>query len=573
MGQFESAQGSKIMKLRELHRSFVNIKRFQEIVYVLTKYGFSDLLDLLQVHRALGFAKSVGIVSKDYALLSRPERMRLAAEELGPTFIKLGQILSTREDIFTRDYLIELCKLQEQVSPIAKSQVHEILRKAYSVSQVDEVFKDFNLKPVATASISQAHEARLQNGEHVIVKIQRPGVRTVIENDLGVLSYIASLIQEQFRDPNDPANWSQFLEEFIKNILRELDFSREARLMIRFQAIFAGNDPIRVPKVYLEQSLPTVLVQEYVDGFSILDLEAMQGKSLDPKAIGETLIRSFFNQVFHEGIFHGDPHPGNLRVLDDGTLVFLDFGMVGQIDPESMTHLARIFWGAGKGDYALVARSCNKICRGTIQGVTDTMIMEIRDLLLALETCSLAEIHLGAFLSSVDEILRRHHLRLPSQMSLLFKALITLEQSSKKLHCKLNLMRFLLPEIETMIEKRMEASSLVNELSDRSLLLYDYLAEVPQDLFEILKGIQKGQFESSIQHKRIHSYFTVLEKTLNRAILGLLATGFLIGSSFLLALNKSADPLIYILGMSGYIFAGAFALVLIYSILTAGPKE
>jgi ubiquinone biosynthesis protein len=561
------------MKLRELHRSFVNIKRFQEIIYVLTKYGFSDLLDLLQVHRALGFAKSMGILSKDYALLSRPERMRLAAEELGPTFIKLGQILSTREDIFTHEYLLELCKLQEQVSPIPRDQVHNILQKAYGVQSVGVAFGDFNSDPVATASVSQAHEARLLSGERVIVKIQRPGVRSVIENDLGVLSYIASLIQEQFRDPNDPANWSQFLEDFIKNILRELDFSREARLMIRFQAIFAKNDRLRVPKVYLEQSLPTVLVQEYVDGLSIMDLEGMERESLDPELIGEHLVRSFFEQMFHEGIFHGDPHPGNLRVLKNGVLVFLDFGMVGQLDPESMAHLARIFWGAGKGDYSLVARSCNKICRGTIQGVTDTMIMEVRDLMLALETCSLADIHLGAFLSSVDEILRRHHLRLPSQMSLLFKAMITLEQSAKRLNPKLNLMQFLLPEVEIMIEKRLEASNLVTQLSDRTLLLYDYLAEVPQDLFEILKGIQKAQFESSIQHKRIHSYFIILEKTLNRAILGLLATGFLIGSSFLLALNKSADPVIYVLGMSGYIFAGVFALVLIYSILTAGPKE
>ena len=195
--------------------------------------------------------------------------------------------------------------------------------------------------------------------------------------------------------------------------------------------------------------------------------------------------------MFSEGVFHGDPHPGNLRVLPDNILVFLDFGLVGQLDNDNMNQLTRVFWGAGRGDFELVARSFNKLCRGTILGVNETMTMEFRDLILAYRSLTMQEIKVDTLLPAADEILKRGQLRLPSQLSLLFKALICLERVVNKLNADLNLMDFLLPRVQQMIRKRLEVKSMSNHVTDSSLLMYDYMAEIPKDLFQIVKMFKR----------------------------------------------------------------------------------
>lgn len=562
------------MKIRQIHKKYVNIKRVQDIVRILAKYGFSDLLETLQIHRILGYARKMGLVSQEFAILPRQERLKLAAEELGPTFIKLGQILSTRDDILPKDYLDELRELQDHVRPVPKDIIHSLICHELEIASIEDIFSKFEVVPIATASIAQVHRAVLRDtDEQVIVKVQRPGIRLTIEQDLDVLSYLASLLQDHFGDPEDPANWSEFLEEFIRNILRELDFRRELRLMIRFHAMFEGVPKVKIPEVYPQFSTGKVLVQEFIEGKKVDEPNVFLSGEIDSCEVGERLIQAFFKQVFREGVFHGDPHPGNLRILSDGSIVFLDFGMVGQLDNPSMTHLCRIFWGAGRGDYALVARSVNKLCKGTVLGVNDTMVMEIRDLVVAFRSRSLSEVNVSEFTGSLDEILRSHRLRLPSQMSMLLKSVVTLEQVSKQLNSSLNLMDFLLPEIKHLVESQMEAKSLASEISDRSLLFYDYLSELPEDLFLIMKNFQKAQSETTQAHKRSEVQFYILEKILNRAILGILLAGVLIGSSFLLAKTMHQGGFLYYLGISGYLAAGVFAVVLMTSIMRSGPKN
>lgn len=558
------------MNIRQIHRNFVNIKRFQEIAYILAKYGFTDLLDFLRIDQALGLAKKVGLVSKEFALFSRAQRLKLAAEELGPTFIKLGQILSTRDDLLAPDYVEELKKLQDQVREVPREEIEITLKRFYDVQDVSEIFDRFDFSPIATASISQVHEAYLLSGERVIVKIQRPKIREVIEQDLGVLSYIVELIQEQFGDPEDPANWSQVINDFIHQIIQELDFGREARLMLRFEAMFKDDSGIKIPKVFMQHSGSKVIVQELIDGCKLDDLDGLQKMNADFGLLAERLIQSFFLQVFSEGVFHGDPHPGNLRVLPDNILVFLDFGLVGQLDNDNMNQLTRVFWGAGRGDFELVARSFNKLCRGTILGVNETMTMEFRDLILAYRSLTMQEIKVDTLLPAADEILKRGQLRLPSQLSLLFKALICLERVVNKLNADLNLMDFLLPRVQQMIRKRLEVKSMSNHVTDSSLLMYDYMAEIPKDLFQIVKNVQKNQYEASVRHSKLEFWLKNFEKILNRAILGLLVSSTLIGSSLLLSFVKPGENLLYILAYAGYICAALFALVIIYSIVTVG---
>lgn len=561
------------MNIRQIHRNFVNIKRFQEIAYTLAKYGFTDLIDFLNVNFALGFAKKVGLVSKEFASYNRAHRLRLAAEELGPTFVKLGQILSTRDDLLAADYVNELRKLQDQVKAVPQSEIDVLLKSNYEITNVDELFDYFNYSPMATASVSQVHEAYLKSGERVVVKIQRPKIREIIEQDLGVLSYVADLIQDQFGDPDDPAKWSQLIGDFINNIIQELDFGRESRLMLRFEAMFRDDPGIKIPKVYMQYSGRKVIVQEFIGGCKLDDFQAMSEMGVDLGVVGQRLIQSFFLQVFSEGVFHGDPHPGNLRVLPGNVLAFLDFGLVGQLDHENMTQLTRIFWGAGRGDFDLVARSFNKLCRGTILGVNDAMTMEFRDLILAYRSLTLQEIKVDILLPAADEILKRGQLCLPSQLSLLFKSLICLERAVNQLNENLNLMDFLLPRVREMVSKRLEVKNMSDHFTDSSLLAYDYMTEIPKDMFQIIKNIQRNQQEASLRHSRLEFWLQNFEKILNRAILGLLLSSSLIGSSLLLSFVKSGDSFLYFLAYAGYVIAGVFALIMVYTILRIGTAD
>ena len=253
--------------------------------------------------------------------------------------------------------------------------------------------------------------------------------------------------------------------------------------MLRFEAMFEDDPGIKILKLCNIHS--KVIVQELIDGCKLDDLDGLQKMNSDFGLLAERLIQSFFLQVFSEGVFHGDPHPGNLRVLPDNVLVFLDFGLVGQLDNDNMNQLTRVFWGAGRGDFELVARSFNKLCRGTILGVNETMTMEFRDLILAYRSLTMQEIKVDTLLPAADEILKRGQLRLPSQLSLLFKALICLERVVNKLNADLNLMDFLLPRVKQMIRKRLEVKSMSNHVTDSSLLMYDYMAEIPKIYFRL----------------------------------------------------------------------------------------
>ncbi|MCJ8344859.1 AarF/UbiB family protein [bacterium] len=475
------------MNIRQIHKNYVNILRVQDIAQVLVKYGFSDVLDTLKVGGALGLASKVGLISKNLAALTRPQRLKLCLEELGPTFVKLGQILSTRDDILDPEYLVELRGLQENVSPLSKDIIEGILLDFYKVKDLKEVFLEFDSVPIASASISQAHRAVLKSNHEVVIKVQRPNIKEVVEQDIRVLTYFVEIFEDQFGDPNGGTNWSRFFEEFVSGILKELDFSREARLMNQFESMFKEFSKLSVPRVYFELSGKNVLIQQYIHGFRI---DELSGVSVDKQKLCESLIKSYIYQIFSEGLFHGDPHPGNLRIQSDGTLVYLDFGMCGLIDEESMSLMARLFWGAGRKDYELIARSITKICTGSVLGTDKMLILEIKDIVQAYQNLPLGAYTISEFMDSIESALKTNQLKLPSNLSLLLKALVTLEQVIKDLNADINLMDYLLPEIKILVKERLGPSNIKGFVEAKSMVLYDYLSEIPEDLFQILKNDQ-----------------------------------------------------------------------------------
>lgn len=560
------------MNLHELHQKYINIVRFQEIAYKVVKFGFSDLLDRLNIDViTFGIAKRVGLISEELIEYSRPRRFRMLLEDLGPTFVKLGQILSTREELLPQAYVEELRILQEHVTPSPQEDVRRVLLDFYRVKSETEIFAEFNFEPIATASISQVCRARLRDESRteVVVKIQKPRMQEIVENDVRVLSYIAELIEEHFFERQSSAKWSLFFERFVQEIVAELDFSREVFSMERFTRMFEDNPSIKIPRVYPELSGNMVLVQEYIDGLKISELPELAAKyNIDLEETGKILMKSYFQQVFSEGFFHGDPHPGNLRVMTDGRLVFLDFGLVGQIEPGMMTQLSRIFWGVAREDFGLVSRSISIICRGTVSGVSDRLVYDVRSFVQSYRHRPVNQMEMGSFLKGLNKLADANEFLLPPRMSLLIKSLATLEQVVRQLSPHIRIMDFLLPQIEAMIEQRFSLDHLKRKIRTDFLLYYDYLSELPEDMFRILKNIQKMQEESSrFRNEKLAFYLLRFEKTLHRAILGVVVSSFMLGSSILLALNRSNDRLIYFLGATGYIVGGVFALMLIHNIV------
>ncbi|MBW7877226.1 MAG: hypothetical protein H3C47_14695 [Candidatus Cloacimonetes bacterium] len=554
------------MNLWEIHKSYVNAKRFQEIAYVFAKYGFSDILERIGLEAASALGLGRGLLSnKEKNSLARSRRLKLALEELGPTFIKLGQILSTRKDLLPTDYIQELRKLQEEVTPVPKETIESILLQSLQVQTLEDIFLTFDFNPVATASIAQVHRASLKNGSMVIVKIQKPNIHETIRTDLNILSYLSRLLQEQL-EPEYSADWAGILTNFIEGILKELDFMREARMMARFASI--SDAQVRIPAVFFEYSGASVLVQEYVPGIRIQDKTALLKASLKPEILGEHLVTTFFKQVFEEGCFHGDPHPGNIRIHENGCLIFYDFGMVGQLDTRTLYHMTRVFYAAGNGDYALMARSLCIICSGSISGTEPMLETNLKDLVLTYKSLPLKDIKLQNFLHSLDHLLLSHNLRMPGELSILLKAILTLESSVRELNPDIQLLDFLLPNFEVLIQKQFTKEAIFTRSQSWLHLGLDYLSELHGDLFLMLKQQKRIQVETLARSRKIDMFAYRIEKLVYRGILGLVIASALIGSSILIATGKDAASLPFFLGLFGWFCAFVFAAILVYNILT-----
>ncbi len=554
------------MNLWEIHKNYVNAKRFREIAYVFAKYGFNDILERIGLEAASALGIGRGLLSnKEKNSLARSRRFKLALEELGPTFIKLGQILSTRKELLPNDYIQELRKLQEEASPIPSETIEAILQQSLQVQSLQEVFLNFDFNPVATASIAQVHRATLKTGAMVIVKIQKPNIHDTIKTDLNILSYLSKLVQEHL-EPEFSADWAGILTNFIEGILKELDFQREARMMARFASI--SDSQVKIPAVFFEYSGAQILVQEYVPGIRIQDKTLLEKAGLNPAILGEQLVTAFFKQVFEEGCFHGDPHPGNMRIHESGRIIFYDFGMVGQLDTRTVYHMTRVFYAAGSADYALMSRSLCIICQGSIVGADPMLETDLKDLVLTYKSLPLKDIKLQNFLYSLDHLLLSHNLRMPNELSILLKAILTLDSSVRDLNPDIQLLDFLLPNFETLVQKQFTKEALLSRSQSWMHLGLDYLSELHGDLFQMLKQQKRIQIETVARFRKIDGFAYRIEKLIYRGILGLVIASALIGSSILIATVRDATSLPFFLGLFGWFCAFVFAAILVYNILT-----
>lgn len=561
-----------MLSFLRLNRNIRTIRRYRNVLGILIKYGFGHVVEQLNMNYYFELGRRIvtlGTAPKEIERLTQPERLRLAMVELGPTFIKLGQILSTRPDIIPKEYADEFGKLQDKVPCIPFEEIETQIQREFGYP-VEELFSEFSPIPLAAASIAQVHRGRLKSGEEVVVKVRRPGIKQVIETDLDILMGLAYLIKNHIPTAEiyDPIG---IVKEFRRTISREMDFAREGHTIDRFAINFANSDTVHVPQVHWSLTSEGALTMEYVDGIKVSHLERLREEGYDLKAIAHNGADSFLKQVLIDGLFHGDPHPGNFFILPGNRICMLDYGMVGRLDTELKYQLADLLLAILQRDVESVITLL--LYSGDITEDIDTKHLkrDLSELIDDYYEIPLQEINAGKLLTEFIEILTLYRIKFPADLMLLGKALITIEGIGRQLDPAFNMISHLRPFMEKLVRDKVTPAQVTKEVL-RIAQSYGALAKnLPRDLKEFINRVNRNKFKIDLEHRGLEKMITDLDKSSNRLSFSMLIAALIVGSSLIMQTDKG--PMLFgfpILGFLGYSIAAVLGLWLAIAILRSG---
>ena len=549
------------MRITSIPQLYRHVNRWREILSILSKYGLADWLSRFDIPLARGLLKNRD--GEVLSRLSREARIRLALEELGPTFIKLGQILSTRPDQVGIELATELSKLQCDV-PADSAELIEQTIESELGRPAEELFATFEMQPVASASIGQVHRATLHTGEAVAVKVQHANIQSRVRIDLDILKGLALLAE---RLPElQPYRPQAMAAEFQRMLRRELDFSREQRHLSQFARNFAGDRRIHVPRCHPELSTARVLTLEWLDGIKLCDSALPQNGQLDRATIARNGADLYLEMIFRHGLYHADPHPGNLLLMPHDTIGLLDFGMVGRLDATLQEEIEDMLM-------AIVAKDAQQLTNlvmrlGAIPPGLDEPLLsaDLTDFVDHYGNQPMDEFDLAGALTEFIEITRRYHIVLPGSLAMLLKVLVMLEGTAKRLQPNFSLMELIEPYRKGMVARRMSPIRQTKKL----LRIYgemEQLAEIlPRRLRDILSQVQSGKFDVHLDHRG-------LEPSVNRLVWGMLTSALILGSTLLLSHNVWPVRGVSLPGAIGIVLSGLLGLRLMWAINKSGHLD
>lgn len=561
-----------MLPFAQINRNIRSLKRYRQVLGVLIKYGFGHVIEQLNINYYLELGKRIvtlGTISQDIERLTQPERLRMAMEELGPSFVKLGQILSTRPDIVPREYTEEFRKLQDKVPSIPFAEVRKQIESEFDL-EVEELFAELEPEPIAAGSIAQVHRGRLHSGEEIVVKVRRPGILKILETDLDILAGLAYLVENHLpaTELYDP---SGAVREFRRTVFREVDFTREGHTTDRFASYTEDNPAAFTPRVFWPQTGETVLTLEYIDGIKVTAFQKLEEQLLDRKKIAENCANILLEQILVHGLFHGDPHPGNIMVLPEERICFFDYGMVGRLDDELKQQLAELLM-------AILQRDADRIINLLVYSAELTEDIDRtalkRDIIEFIDDyydLPLAEFNTGRMLTEFIDILTRYRIRFPADLILLAKALVTLEGVARQLDPDFNLVVHLKPQVEQLIRTRLSPAWMSRDLAGIGRNYGYLIRQLPQDLRELIHRINRNKFKIDLEHRGLERLITDLDKSTNRISFSLVIAALIIGSSLIMQTDKG--PILFdfpILGLLGYSIAAFLGLGLAIAILRSG---
>lgn len=562
-----------IRKIGLITRTYRSITRYRQILTVLVKYGFGDLVETLRIgqYLELGLQLVSGTRAAHAEKLSRAERIRMVCEELGPTFIKLGQVLSTRPDLVPADWATELEKLQHQVPAFPFAQVREIVERELH-RPLEVAFGRFDPQPLAAASIGQVHRATLPDGEEVVVKVQRPGIPEVIAVDLEILLHLATLAERHLEDVRLHRP-TRIVHEFARTIEHELDFTAEAANLERFGVLFGDDQTVYVPRVYRSATTGRVLTLEYVHGPRPNELSRLAAEGCSPKTVAARGADLILRQVFVHGFFHADPHPGNIFVLPGDVICYLDFGMMGRVDRRTRERFAAFV-------AAVAARDAEKTARVLLELLEHDDDVEPDLRLIERDVAELIDVHLvtrleafamGKLLQHLLELSQRHRLRIPAELVLMLKALATAEKIGSRLDPGLDMVAAAAPFVRRIHLERFGPRRLARDLYESGADVLQFLREIPGSLRDLLRLTRHGSLKLGFEHRGLEGLLETNERIANRVAFAIVVAALIVGSSIMV--QAQIPPKwneIPIIGLVGFLAAGVLGFWLLLAILRHG---
>ncbi|RDY23044.1 AarF/ABC1/UbiB kinase family protein [Romboutsia maritimum] len=550
--------------------SYKNLKRYRDIAHILIKYGFSFIVEKLNIE---GVAYRIPITNppEEIKAMSTGEKIRRVFEELGPTYVKLGQILSTRKDLLDQDIIDELSKLRDSVEEFSTYTAREIFIEELGLS-VDDVFAEFNNEPMAAASIGQVYEAVLKSGEQVIVKIQRPNIEETIKSDLEILRTIVKGLKDLKKDID--IDLGQIIEEFQIQLLRELDYNFEAINAIKFKQMFKDSEMVYIPQVYSQFTTRRVLVMEKIIGVKLSDIDKINKMGWDTKAISEIGVKSFFKQVFEHGFFHADPHPGNIFVLNNRCISYIDFGMIGIIDKKTLNILNEVA-------LAVIDKNVDKIMylMMEIDAIdTEDEIAGIRQDLLYLihyyYDVPLEKISIGDILNEIFRFFRTYKVTMPSQLATLAKTVITLEGTARELNPEFSVSSMGKEYIRYYYVNKFSPERIfLNSKNSMEEILLD-LKTIPRQLRVILRNLEKNKVKINIEDIEVPRLETRIADLATQLSLSLVLASIVVGSSLIIASpNIEKNVWIKYMAIIGFSISFIIGILLVIKIFRTQYKK
>ena len=546
-----------------LERKRRHLERYIEIGRILTKHGWESLLS------KIGLARIFSLRARRVGVPPGPVQVRETLEELGPTFIKLGQVLSTRPDLIPPEYASELEKLQDEAPPFPSAEAIRVIEEDFG-QPITNLFKSFNETPLAAASLGQTHLAILADGASVVVKVQRPGIRQVIENDLEMLAGIARTLETHFKQAR-VIGLSDLTEEFTIILHQELDYTHEGRNGDILKQTFANVPAVRIAGTIWDRTTGRVLTSERISGIKITDLQAIDAHKYDRKQIADNLSRAILKMVFVDGVFHADPHPGNLLVLDENVIAFLDYGMVGKLDRELKSFVTMLISEYIQQDSSGFAEVL--LAMGSSPGDLDRkrFTQEIDRLLRQYYGAPLRQVRIGDILRHALRISAKHNLRLPASLSLLVKVLVIVEGIDRQLDPDFDFASAARPFISQSVRDEFKLSTLKEQTYHSLLYLKWLLLELPHRTSEVLDRMAEGAFRVIFKHEGLEGPMHELDRSANRLSFAMMASASIIGSA--LIISSKVGPLwkgYSLLGLVGFGLSFILAVWLMISIIRAG---
>jgi ubiquinone biosynthesis protein len=560
-----------IRKIGVISRTYRHLNRYRHILAVLLKHGFGELVESLKIDQYLEVG--LQLISRKKAPreepLSRPQRLRMALEELGPTYIKLGQVLSTRPDLIPIEFTEELARLQDSVPPFAFAEVEAIIQRELG-APASVAFDHIEIEPAASASIGQVHRARLKNGEEVAVKVQRPGIRALIEVDLEIMLHLATLAERHVAELalHRPV---KIVEEFARTLEKEIDFRIEAANIDRIAQGFLDDPTVYIPAVFREFSTACVLTTEYVDGVKISNIDQLDAAGYDRRLLCSRGADIVLKQVFHHGFFHADPHPGNIFALPGNVICLLDFGMVGVVDRQTREMFVELVDSVVRRNEARAAQILLQLTSWDDPPDPRQLERELSEFMGRHLYRPLKDIEVGKLLQDLLEIATRFQLRFPPDIFLMLKAVSTVEAVGRKLDPDFDMIANAAPFIEQVLMERFKPQRVAEDVSELAVRMLKFLHQFPKEFLDLAGLLRQQKLSLLLKHDGLEKVLATHDQISNRISFAIIIAALIVGSA-LIVISKT-PPLFYgisLIGIIGFLAAALMGIWLLVAILKKG---